>query len=119
MESYRKPVYAVLALILTAGGAVALMGPQGFVSLRDKYREIRQMERDNADIDHANQEMQKRIERVKSSRSHREVIVRDKLKYALPGETQFVLPDGSKPESSKPDSSKPDSQRTPPPDEVP
>ena len=96
MASFRKPAYALGGLILAAYGAVALLGPQGFFSLRDKYRDIRQMERDNADIDRGNQEMKKRIDRVKSSRSQREVIVRDKLKYALPGETQFVLPEGSK-----------------------
>jgi cell division protein FtsB len=99
MEFYRKPVYVVAGLILTAYGTVALMGPQGFISLRDKYRDIRQMERDNAELERVNQEMKNRIERVKSSRSQREVIVRDKLKYALPGETQFVLPEGARPET--------------------
>jgi cell division protein FtsB len=102
MEPYRKYVYAVAGVLLAGYGAVALMGPQGFFSLRDKYREIRQIERDNADLERTNQEMLKRIDKVKSSRSQREVIVRDKLKYTLPNETQFVLPDGPKSETPPP-----------------
>ena len=93
-SEYRKYVYAGAGVLLAAYGTVTLLGPQGLLSLRDKYREIRQMERDNAEMERVNQEMQRRIEKVKSSRSQREVIVRDKLKYALPNETQFVLPDG-------------------------
>jgi len=60
------------------------------------------MERDNAELERTNQEMLKRIEKVKGSRSQREVIVRDKLKYTLPNETQFVLPDGSKSDTPAP-----------------
>lgn len=97
MKSLRKPAYAIIGLLLTGYLVVALVGPQGFFTLRDKLRDIQQMERDNDALEHLNLDMQKRIEKVKSSRSQREVLVRDKLKYTLPDETQFVLQDDVKP----------------------
>lgn len=95
MELYRRIGFVAGAAVLTGYAAVAVFGPQGFFSLRERYQEIRRIERENADIEHGNKQLQELINKVKDSRSQREVIVKDKLKYAHPNELQFVLPDSS------------------------
>ena len=89
----------VAATAVLAGYAgVALFGPEGFFTLRDRYREIRRLERENAEIEHGNKDMKALIAKVRDSRSHQEVLVKDRLKYTHENETQFVLPDsGAKP----------------------
>lgn len=95
MELYRRIGVVAGAAVLTAYAAVAVFGPQGFFSLRERYQEIRRIERENADIEHGNKQLQELIDKVKDSRSQREVIVKDKLKYTHQNELQFVLPDSS------------------------
>jgi len=95
MVLYRRIGVVAAAAVLTAYGAVALFGPQGFFSLRERYQEIRRLERDNADIERGNQELRDLIGKVKGSRSQQEVIVKDKLKYTHKNEVQFVVPESA------------------------
>lgn len=96
---YRRIGFVTVTIALAGYAAVALFGPQGFFSLRERYQEIRRLERENADIETGNKALDTLINKVRTSRSQQEVIVKDKLKYTHKNETQFVLPDSS---SSKP-----------------
>jgi cell division protein FtsB len=95
MELYRRIGFVAATAVLTAYAGVAVFGPQGFFSLRERYQEIRRVERENADIERGNKELRDLIGKVRDSRSQQEVIVKDKLKYTHKNETQFVLSDSS------------------------
>ena len=92
---YRRIGILAAAAVLAAYAGVALFGPQGFFTLRDRYQEIRRLERENAEIERGNKDLKALIVKVRDSRSHQEVLVKDKLKYTHENETQFVLPDSS------------------------
>lgn len=100
MELYRRIGFVAASAVLVAYGTVALFGPQGFFTLRERYQEIRRLERENAEIERGNKELADLLVKVRDSRSQQEVIVKDKLKYTHKNELQFVLPDsGAKPQS--------------------
>ena len=95
MALYRRIGIVAATAVLAGYAGVALLGPQGFFSLRDRYQEIRRLERENAEIERGNKDLQALISKVRNSRSHQEVLVKDRLKYTHENETQFVLPDSS------------------------
>ena len=99
-----RRVFYTVALIAMAGyGYVALRGPQGIPALREKWREIRQLEEENANLQRDLQYKRERIDRLKNSPSAQEIEIRRKLKLLKPGETSFILPDAAPDgDSSKP-----------------
>ena len=97
MAFYKRIGIVAATAVLAGYAGLALFGPEGFFTLRDRYREIRRMERENADIERGNKDLKTLIYKVRDSRSHQEVLVKDRLKYTHENETQFVLPDSAKP----------------------
>ena len=95
MALYRRIGIAAASAVLAGYASVALFGPQGFLSLKERYQEIRRLERENAEIERGNKDLQSLIVKVRTSRSQQEVLVKDKLKYTHENETQFVLPDSA------------------------
>lgn len=95
MALYRRIGIVAATAVLAGYASVALLGPQGFFSLRERYQEIRRLERENAEIERGNKDLQSLIFKVRTSRSQQEVLVKDRLKYTKENETQFVLPDSS------------------------
>jgi cell division protein FtsB len=85
---------AVAAVI--AYGWIALRGPQGIEALFEKRREIRALQEHNAAMARENERRRERIRRLGDSRSEQEMEIRKQLKMIRPGETTFILPDGSK-----------------------
>jgi len=94
--------------LVAAYGWVALRGPQGVGALLDKHREIRALEDQNAAAAREVERRKERIRRLKESPSEQEMEIRKQLKLLRPGETTFILPDGSKDVSK--DGSAPDSK---------
>lgn len=78
---------------MSAYGWLFLRGPQGFQSLVEKRREIRQLEERNEEIRVANELRKERILRLERSRSEQEMEIRKQLKLQRPGETTFILPE--------------------------
>ena len=95
MALYRRIGIVAATAVLAGYAGVAFFGPQGFFSLRERYQEIRRLERENAEIERGNKDLQSLIVKVRTSRSQQEVLVKDRLKYTKENETQFVLPDSS------------------------
>lgn len=91
----RVALFAGLAL---AGiyGYFALRGPHGLPAVRDKWREIRQLEEENAKLQQQNTAHEQRIQKLQENSSEQELEIRRKLKLLRPGETSFVLPDPPK-----------------------
>ena len=93
----------VLAVILVgAYGWMFLSGPQGFQSLIEKRREIRELEERNANIRLENDRRKERIRRLQESRSEQEMEIRKQLKLQRPGETTFILPESERKDKAAP-----------------
>ena len=97
----RIGILIAFALVGTYGYSV-LRGPQGIPALREKWREIRKLEEDNATLQHENDYRRERIKKLEQNPSAQELEIRKKLKLLRPGETSFILPDQPKQEDSKP-----------------
>jgi cell division protein FtsB len=92
--SLLRPVafVAVLAAVC-AYGTIMLRGPQGLDALREKHRQIRILEEQNADLEHQIQLKKERISHLKSDPDTQELEIRKRMKMQRQGDTQFVLPE--------------------------
>lgn len=70
-----------------------LRGPQGVDALREKRREIRSLEEQNADLRRDLDTKRDRINRLKTDATTQELEIRKRMKMQHEGDTQFVLPD--------------------------
>jgi cell division protein FtsB len=115
-NAIRRTVFLLVVAVVGVYGYLALRGPQGIPALREKWREIRTLEEENADLQRENQYRRDRIKKLEESPSAQELEIRKKLKLVRPGETSFILPDQPKPEQAKPEQTKPEQTRpdTPP-----
>ncbi len=86
---------AGLAALAAVGayGTIMLRGPQGLNALREKHREIRLLEEQNADLQREIEAKRDRIRRLKSDPTTQELEIRKRMKMQHEGDTQFVLPD--------------------------
>ena len=78
--------------LVVAFGWIAIRGPQGFRSVREKRREILQLQEQNAALAYQNRLRAQRVQRLEHSRSEQEMEIRKQLKLLRPGETTFILP---------------------------
>jgi cell division protein FtsB len=98
----RRMVFLLVVAVVGVYGYLALRGPQGIPALREKWREIRKLEEENANIQRENQYRRDRIKKLEESPSAQELEIRKKLKLVRPGETSFILPDQPKQDGAKP-----------------
>lgn len=92
----RRVAFLIVCAIIGVYGYLALRGPQGIPALREKWREIRKVEEDNANLQRENQYRRDRIKKLQDSPSEQELEIRKNLKLLRPGETSFILPDQPK-----------------------
>jgi cell division protein FtsB len=114
-NAVRRTVFLLVVGVIGVYGYLALRGPQGLPALREKWREIRTLEEDNANLQRENQYRRDRIKKLEENPSAQEMEIRKKLKLVRPGETSFILPDQPKPdqpkaEQAKPEEAKPEQQ---------
>jgi cell division protein FtsB len=103
LQNSRRPAgYILVAALATSYGWMFLRGPQGFQTLIEKRREIRQLEERNANIRLENDRRKERIRRLQESRSEQEMEIRKQLKLQKPGETTFILPESEQKEKATP-----------------
>ena len=57
----RRAGYLLIAVVVFGYGWIALRGPQGIEALREKHREIRQLQEQNAELARENQEFPRHI----------------------------------------------------------
>jgi cell division protein FtsB len=107
-NAVRRALFLLVAGVIGVYGYLALRGPQGIPALREKWREIRTLEEDNANLQRENQYRRDRIKKLEENPSAQELEIRKKLKLVRPGETSFILPDQPKADQEKPDQAKPD-----------
>ena len=86
----------ILLAVVVVYAWIAVSGPQGLRTLLEKHREIRQLQEQNAALTREIEHRRDRIRRLEDSRSEQEMEIRKQLKLLRPGETTFILPEGSK-----------------------
>ena len=94
---------AVRKLTLTAAligaGAFAvytLQGPRGIPNFLERREEIRRLQMQNADLQRENERKREQIERLRSSDSEKDRVIRERLKLLRPGEKTFIIHEGKK-----------------------
>src|SRR5271169_6628066 len=107
-NAVRRTVFLLVVGLIGVYGYLVLRGPQGIPALRGKWREIRTLEEDNANLQRENQYRRDRIKKLEENPSAQELEIRKKLKLVRPGETSFILPDPPKTETAKPEAPKSD-----------
>jgi cell division protein FtsB len=97
----RRAILLTIVALAGAYGFITLRGPQGIPGLRDKWREIRKVEEENANLQRENEYRRSRIKKLELSPEEQELEIRKKLKLLRPGETSFILPDQPKQDGSQ------------------
>ncbi len=87
--------------VLRWGGAIAIAGigalffalrvPRSLASLNQKHQQIRQLQKENADLEKEVAEKRERIRKLRGSRSEQELEIRKRLKLQREGETSIIL----------------------------
>lgn len=94
--------YALVVLVAASYALVTLRGPQGVPALIQKQKEIRQLEKQNADLAREIESRRQRIQRLREDESEQELEIRQRLKLVRPGEKVFILQDPTAEKSSSP-----------------
>jgi cell division protein FtsB len=91
-RSYRG---AILALLLVCVALVVheIYGEHGYLALRREKREYDALQREVRRLQEENQQLEKRIEALKSDPKAIERIARDQMHMARPGERIYTLPE--------------------------
>jgi cell division protein FtsB len=110
-NAVQRTVFLLVVGVIAVYGYLALRGPQGIPALRGKWREIRTLEEDNANLQRENQYRRDRIKKLEENPSAQELEIRKKLKLVRPGETSFILPDSPKADAPKPEAPKIDAPK--------
>jgi cell division protein FtsB len=93
--------YVIAFSMVGLCGLIAFRGPQGLPVLMEKRREIRELQEQNADLARENEIKRNRLERLRRSQAEQELEIRQRLRLSRPGETTFILPEGTSPRDSK------------------
>jgi cell division protein FtsB len=87
----------LLAAVATAAYAfVTLSGPRGIPALLEKQRQIREMEKRNAETVQKIERMRDHIKRLSRDPVEQELEIRERLKLLRPGEKVYIT--GEEPE---------------------
>jgi cell division protein FtsB len=92
-------VRAIYALIVLAGIAYAfveLRGPNGIPGLLEKRRQVHQYEVTNEQLHREIGQKQDRIQRLQNDPEQQEIEIRQRLKFAGPGEKVYIIEDKKK-----------------------
>jgi len=92
----RRTAFVAGLALVGVYGYFTLRGPHGIPAVRDKWREIRRLEEENANLRQQNKDRETRIQKLQQSPSEQELEIRKKLKLLRPGETSFILPEPPK-----------------------
>jgi cell division protein FtsB len=92
-------VRAIYALIVLAGIAYAfiqLRGTNGIPGLIEKRRQVHEYEVTNEQLHRDIEQKQERIQRLQNDPEQQEIEIRQRLKFAGPGEKVYILEDKKK-----------------------
>jgi septal ring factor EnvC (AmiA/AmiB activator) len=88
----RVVVFFAAAVLLFFG----LHVPQAITTLKEKHEAIRQIQKQNADLEKDLAEKRERVRKLRDSRTEQEMEIRRQLRYQREGETSIYVPDQKK-----------------------
>jgi septal ring factor EnvC (AmiA/AmiB activator) len=88
----RVAAFFAAAVLLFFG----LRVPQAVGTLTEKHEAIRQLQKQNADLEKALAEKRDRVRKLRDSRTEQEMEIRRQLRYQREGETSIYVPDQKK-----------------------
>jgi cell division protein FtsB len=94
--------YVLIVLVAASYALITLRGPQGVPALIQKQKEIRELEKQNADLAREIESRRQRIQRLREDESEQELEIRQRLKLVRPGEKVFILQDPTPEKSPSP-----------------
>jgi cell division protein FtsB len=91
-----KTAYAFIVLCGIVYAFVALRGPNGIPDLLDKRRQVHEYEVNNEQLHREIEQKQERIQRLRNDPQEQEIEIRQRLKFAVPGEKIYIIDDRKK-----------------------
>jgi cell division protein FtsB len=92
-----KAAYAITVLSGVVYAFVVLEGPNGVPALLAKRHLVAEYEQQNQQIMRENAQKEQRIERLENNPLEQEMVIRQKLKLAKPGEKIYIYEDSNNP----------------------
>ena len=86
-----KAAYAIVVLCGVIYAFVVLRGPNGIPGLMERRREVREYEQVNQQLHREIEEKQQRIDRLRENPTEQEFEIRQRLKFAKPGEKIYII----------------------------
>ncbi len=92
-----KTAYAITVLSGVVYAFVALEGPNGIPALLAKRHLVAEYEQQNQQIMRENMQKEQKIERLENNPLEQEMVIRQQLKLAKPGEKIYIYDDANAP----------------------
>ena len=91
-----RTAYAFVVLCGIVYAFVALRGPNGIPGLLSKRQQVHEFEIGNEQLHREIEQKQERIRRLQSDPQEQEIEIRQRLKFAGPGEKIYIIDDKKK-----------------------
>lgn len=91
-----KTGYALIVLCGIVYAFMELRGPNGIPGLLDKRRQVQEFEIGNEQLHREIEQKQERIQRLRNDPQEQEIEIRQRLKFAGPGEKIYIIDDKKK-----------------------
>jgi cell division protein FtsB len=94
--SIARMAYALIVLCGIVYAFMALRGPNGLPGLLDKRQQVQEYEISNEQLHREIEQKQERIQRLQNDPRVQELEIRQRLKFAGPGEKIYIIDDKKK-----------------------
>jgi cell division protein FtsB len=94
--SIARTAYAFIVLCGIVYAFVELRGPNGIPALLAKRRQVHEFEMSNEQLHREIEQKQERILRLRNDPQEQEIEIRQRLKFASPGEKIYIIDDKKK-----------------------
>ena len=94
--TFGRCAYALAILLVIGYGVYTLRGSQGIPALMKKQGEMKELEKNNAELAKEIEDKRAKIQRLKDNPEAQELEIRRQMKLVKPGERVFILQDQEK-----------------------
>ena len=91
-----RTIYALIVLAGIGYAFVELRGPNGIPGLLEKRHQVHEYEVTNEQLHREIEQKQERIQRLQNDPEQQEIEIRQRLKFAGPGEKIYIIDDKKK-----------------------
>ena len=91
-----RATYALIVLGGISYAFVELRGPNGMAGLMEKRKQVHEYEVTNEQLHREIEQKQQRIQRLENDPGQQEIEIRQRLKFAGPGEKIYIIDDKKK-----------------------